>query len=79
MRDRRCLDARRGPDGTTPLHEAVRADDADLVRALIHAGADLTARDARYGSTPLGWAKALGRPHLVSVLEAAALGVDPMM
>lgn len=76
MRGRRYLDARRGPDGATPLHEAIRDNDAELVRLLIDAGADPAARDARYGATPLGWAEALGRPHLARMLETMSPGRD---
>lgn len=72
MQDRRLLDARRGPNGTTPLHEAIRADDPELAQKLIDAGADLGIEDDQYKSTPCGWANVLGRPHLVRMLEEAA-------
>src|SRR5256885_6373574 len=39
------------PDGTTPLHWAVRADEAAMVRTLIAAGANVNAVN-RYGVTP---------------------------
>ena len=62
------------PDGTTALHWAVRADDLELTRMLLRAGAD--ARHAnRYGVTPLQLAAVNG-----SVTAAAALleaGADP--
>ena len=41
--------------GVTPLHLAVDADDPELVRALIAAGADVNARSLA-GHTPLWWA-----------------------
>jgi len=63
--------ARSGPDQLTPLHEAIYRDDRDLVPLLLTAGADLTATDARYGGTPLSWAKALGRSELVPLIEGA--------
>ena len=40
------------PDGTTPLHLAVRADDLAKVDKLLTAGADAKAAN-RYGITPL--------------------------
>lgn len=71
MRDPRLLNAQGGPEGTTPLHEAVRDDDPELVRMLIAAGGDLSIEDRQYRSTPLGWARALGRPHLARIIESA--------
>jgi uncharacterized protein len=43
------------PDGTTPLHWAVRANDLAMVEALLAAGAEPQARD-RYGLTPVSLA-----------------------
>ena len=40
------------PDGTTALHHAVLADDAQMVSMLIGAGADVKAAN-RYGLRPL--------------------------
>jgi ankyrin repeat protein len=40
------------PDGTTPLHWAVRANDLGAVNKLLAAGADAKAAN-RYGVTPL--------------------------
>ena len=54
------------PDGTTPLHWAVRLDDLNLVNRLIRAGANVKASN-RYGVTPIqlacinGSAAAVGR------------------
>src|SRR5688500_8457700 len=42
-------------DGTTALHWAVRADDIEIVRLLIGAGADVTAAN-RYGVAPVALA-----------------------
>lgn len=72
MRNPRWLNAQRGLGQTTPLHEAVRDDDPELVRLLVDAGADLSIEDGEYRSTPLGWANPLGRPHLARILEAKA-------
>jgi ankyrin repeat protein len=54
------------PDGTTPLHWAVRLDDLNLINRLIRAGAHVKAAN-RYGVTPIqlacinGSAAAVGR------------------
>jgi len=44
-------------DGSTALHEAAYCGRADSVRHLLAHGADPTLRDARFGSTPLGWCR----------------------
>lgn len=67
-------DVQRGPERTTPLHEAIRNDDPELVQELVDARADLSIEDGQYRSTPLGWANALERPHLARILENASQG-----
>lgn len=57
-----------GPNATTPLHDAVELGDIELVRHLIAAGADLTARDHQYHATPLDWARVLNRPEIAALL-----------
>lgn len=57
-----------GPNATTPLHDAVELGDLELVRHLIAAGADLTARDRQYHATPLDWARVLNRPEIAALL-----------
>jgi ankyrin repeat protein len=42
--------------GEQPLHAAAYAGNADMVRLLIDAGADVDCRDARFDSTPLAFA-----------------------
>lgn len=42
--------------GATALHYAALRGDAHVTRAVLHAGADHTIRDAEHSSTPLGWA-----------------------
>lgn len=53
------IDARRegtDDDGATALHAASWAGSADTVMLLLDRGADLSARDTRWQSQPLGWA-----------------------
>lgn len=67
----RWLNRRGGPEATTPLHEAVRAEDEALVRMLLTAGADLTLQDGRWQARPLDWANALGHPALAAIILEA--------
>ncbi|HVA22073.1 MAG TPA: ankyrin repeat domain-containing protein [Candidatus Micrarchaeia archaeon] len=46
----------RGDDGATALHAAAYAGSAETVGLLLARGADLSARDTRWHSQPLGWA-----------------------
>lgn len=62
------------PDGTTPLHRAVREDDIQAVRSLLRAGADAKAAN-RYGVTPLSLAATNADPAMVEMLLKA--GADP--
>ena len=62
------------PDGTTPLHWAVRADDLQKVATLIGAGAKVNASD-RYGITPLNLASVNGNTQIIRKLLAA--GANP--
>ncbi len=64
--DTKALD----PDGTTPLHWAVRSDDLGEVRRLLREGANAKATN-RYGVTPLSLAAEVGDPALIDVLLAA--------
>src|SRR5215468_1908056 len=63
-----------GPDGTTPLHWAVRADDLQKVESLIRAGASAKAAD-RYRITPLYLAAVNGNAAIMRKLLDA--GADP--
>lgn len=56
--------------GQTALHSAAFADNPELARILVEAGADPSIRDDAYESTPLGWTLHLDRP------KAAAFFVD---
>jgi ankyrin repeat protein len=62
------------PDGTTALHWAVQTDRADLVEALLSAGAKVKATN-RWGVTPLALAVANGDPTITQALLKA--GADP--
>jgi ribosomal protein S18 acetylase RimI-like enzyme len=66
--------ARNRPSGqyrATPLHHAVERGDVPLAELLIAAGADLTARDSQFRTTPLGWAEYLDRPILARMIRRA--------
>lgn len=71
MHERMVLNRPTGSRGATPLHHAVEHGWGTLVLLLIDAGADLTAKDSEYGSTPLDWAHALNKPTIAAVLRRA--------
>ena len=52
----------------TPLHDAARGGDLDKAKALLDAGADMTARDEHLRSTPLAWAAKFGQREMVVLL-----------
>lgn len=52
----------------SPLHEAARKGDLAAARALLDAGADLSARDDHLQSTPLAWAAKFGQLEMVTFL-----------
>lgn len=59
----------RGAHGhATPLHQAVWARHADVVRLLVERGAHLDLRDKVYGGTPLDWARHAGSDDLAAYL-----------
>jgi ankyrin repeat protein len=62
------------PDGTTVLHWAVQKDRADIVQALIAAGARVNVKN-RWGVTPLALAVTTGNPAITQALLKA--GADP--
>jgi ankyrin len=62
-------------DGTTALHWAARAGDADLVSALLRAGAKAGAAN-RYGMTPLLLAASNGHASIVDALLKAGARAD---
>ena len=60
----RALELPQWPAG--PLHLAAYRGDFDRVRSLVEAGADLTARDERFNTTPLDWAESGGPEQVIS-------------
>ena len=55
--------------GRTPAPVAAGAGELDLLRKLVHLGADLGARDDDFDATPLTWARFMRREHVVAWLE----------
>ena len=55
--------------GRSPAHAAAGAGELDLLRQLVDRGADLSARDDDFKSTPLTWARFMRREHVVAWLE----------
>jgi len=64
--------SRYNPEGfhahSTPLHQAVAANHASVVRLLVERGAQLDVRDTIYGATPLRWATYLGKTEIADYL-----------
>ena len=56
-------------EGQTALHTAAWNGDLDLVRRLVSLGADLDARDGRFGGRPVDWAGHAQHPDVVSFLR----------
>jgi len=51
------------------LHKTAEDGNLDLARVLLWPGADPDIRDARFGSTPLGWARHFGHESMAELLE----------
>ncbi len=52
----------------TALHEAAARGDVELARILLGLGANPTIKDARFDSTPLGWAQHFGQRAIIELL-----------
>ncbi len=63
------------PDGTAPIHWAIRNDDVALVDRLIRAGANATAAN-RYGVTPISLACESGSAAIVERLLKAGVSAN---
>src|SRR5438046_1540777 len=77
---------RYNPDGfhshSTPLHQAVCAGHAEVVKLLAERGARLDIRDSIYQGTPLDWASYCEKSAIAVYLRARAaesvsLGTEP--
>jgi hypothetical protein len=64
----------RDDDGATPLHHAAWGGDVDLIERLLAAGADPTATDTRFGTTPLGWAEHAYQTEAADLLRPLSPG-----
>jgi hypothetical protein len=62
-------------DGTTPLHLAVRVNDLDQAKTLIHAGANVNAAN-RLGVTPLSLGAGNGNAPILELLLTAGASAD---
>jgi hypothetical protein len=69
---KRALDLPQWPAG--PLHQAAYHGNLDLVRSLVDAGADVAARDERFGATALEWANMGKRDTVVAYLTSVMKG-----
>jgi len=58
----------------TPLHLAAAQGHADVVRALLNAGADSRIRDSKHDGDALGWAEFFKKPEIVRLLRDKAAG-----
>ena len=70
----RALELPEWPAG--PLHLAAYRGNLDRVRNLVEAGADLTARDEQYNTTPLDWARSGGHQDVIDYLESVTAGAS---
>ena len=66
------------PDGTTPLHWAVRSDDLETSKALLAAGANASAAN-RYGVTPLSLAAVNGNAAMIDALLSAGASANSVV
>jgi len=73
------LDLGMSPDvddhGHHPLHAAASSDSPSVAALLIQRGAEIDAREPRYGGTPLGWARHHERPRMIELLSPVSRDV----
>jgi ankyrin repeat protein len=65
-----------GAELPTPLHAAAWAGWRHVAELLLARGADVTIRDARHGSTPIGWAAFCGRDDVLEFFLLDESSVD---
>jgi ankyrin repeat protein len=70
----RALELPQWPAG--PLHQAAYRGNLERVRSLVAAGADVTARDERFGTTALQWAGWSKQDAVVAYLESVMKEAD---
>jgi uncharacterized protein len=61
--------------GQRPLHEAASGDSPSVATLLIEHGAEIDAREPKFGGTPLGWARHQERPRMVELLSPVSRDV----
>lgn len=61
--------------GHHPLHTAAASDSQGVAALLIQRGAEIDAREPRYGGTPLGWARHQEKPRMVELLSPVSRDV----
>jgi ankyrin repeat protein len=61
--------------GHRPLHTTASSDSPGVAALLIEHGAEIDARDSKYGGTPLGWALHDERPRMVALLSPVSRDV----
>jgi hypothetical protein len=71
---KRALELPQWPAG--PLHQTAYRGNLDRVRSLVDAGADVTARDERFGATALDWAGWTKRDAVVANLKSVIKEAD---
>jgi len=55
---------------TPPIHQAIAADQLEVVKVLIEKGARLDIKDTIHQGTPLGWAEYLEKPAIAEYLRS---------
>ena len=71
---KRALELPQWPAG--PLHQAAYRGNLHRVRNLVEAGADVTARDERFGATALDWAGWTKQDAVVTYLKSVVKAAD---